>query len=219
MGALIVILAILQGIGFGAFLWYKDRNSGGQIGAVVQKLTEDRDEKLRLKEAVLELQDQRMNFRDLHATVLQLKKIKETLKVEKGRVTITQAELETVEGRLRELEEIERELGASNLETEEELKILQKKERELKAKNDSLKEQIRASNEQLEQLESEIELSGQLQIEVDKAKQELLMCQTQIDTLLAQIEIGNEQYVVLKQRYDALDIEYAQLYEKFCEGS
>lgn len=219
MESLIVILAVLQGLGFGAFLWFKDRGSGGQLGAIVEKLASDRDEKLQLKEKVIELQGNRIEFRDLHAAVLQIKKIRESLKVEKGRVTITQAELETVEGRLRELEEIERELGASNIETEEELKILQKKEKDLKAKNEALKEQIAASHAQLEELESEIEVTGQLQIEVDKAKQELLMCQTQIDTLLAQIEIGNEQYVILKKRYDALDIEYAQLYEKFCGGS
>jgi hypothetical protein len=33
-----------------------------------------------------------------------------------------------------------------------------------------------------------------------------------------QIEAGNEQYFILKQVYDALDIEYAQLYEKFADA-
>jgi len=47
---------------------------------------------------------------------------------------------------------------------------------------------------------------------------QLTMAEEKIDTLILQIEIGNEQYFTLKRRYDALDIEYAQLYEKFSES-
>ena len=61
--------------------------------------------------------------------------IQEALRAERGRTTISQAELKTVEGRLRELEEIERELEASGLETKEELNILEKKHKELTQKN------------------------------------------------------------------------------------
>jgi hypothetical protein len=34
---------------------------------------------------------------------------------------------------------------------------------------------------------------------------------------MGEIQKGNDQYFILKKRYDALDIEYAQLYEKFAE--
>jgi len=39
-----------------------------------------------------------------------------------------------------------------------------------------------------------------------------------LSALLLQVEQGNEQYFQMKKRYDALDIEYAQLYEKFSES-
>jgi hypothetical protein len=48
-------------------------------------------------------------------------------------------------------------------------------------------------------------------------KAEIEKAEEQIETLLTQITAGNEQYFILKKRYDALDIEYAQLYEKFAE--
>jgi chromosome segregation ATPase len=145
----------------------------------------------------------------------ELGQAREQLKAERGRNTITQAELETVESRLRELEEIERELEASGVETKEELKILKKKEKDLGKKNDDLKAQIQASSEQLQQIFKELELSAQMQEHIMAMQSELISTQTQVDTLMFQIEACNEQYFIFKQRYDALDIEYAQLYEKF----
>ena len=40
----------------------------------------------------------------------------------------------------------------------------------------------------------------------------------QVETLLNEIQRGNEQYFIMKRRYDALDVEYAQLYQQFNEG-
>lgn len=148
----------------------------------------------------------------------ELKVGQEALKAERGRITITQAELETIETRLRELEEIERELEASGIETKEELNILDKKEKELSSRNDALKQQIAASVEQLEQLLGQIEVSAQVQDQIQNMKAELIQTEQKITDLLTEIEQGNEQYFILKQRYDALDIEYAQLYEKFSEA-
>lgn len=139
----------------------------------------------------------------------------ESLKADKGRNTITAAELETVENRLRELEEIERELEASGLEAKEELKILKKKERDLLNRNDSLKQQIQVSLDQMAQIFKEIQMTAEMQEQVVNMKTELVTTQSKIDLLLLQIESANEQYFAYKQRYDALDIEYAQLYEKF----
>ena len=147
-----------------------------------------------------------------------LRSAQEALKAERGRITITQAELETIEARLRELEEIERELEASGIETKEERNILAKKEKELATKNEQLKQQIQASTQQLDQLLGQIELSTQVMEQIQNMKTELLTTEQKIMDLLLQIEQGNEQYFILKQRYDALDIEYAQLYEKFSEA-
>jgi chromosome segregation ATPase len=56
-----------------------------------------------------------------------------------------------------------------------------------------------------------------MQEQITRAKSELLKTEQQIQTLLEEIQAGNEQYFILKKRFDALDIEYAQLYEKFAE--
>ena len=169
-----------------------------------------------------EIQDR---FKELYGTMIDIGSIRtkgdeylsfqESLKAERGRITITQAELETVEGRLRELEEIERELEASGIETKEEINILEKKQTDLRGRNETLQGKISESTQKLEQVMTEIELTAQQQEQIDAMKGQLISTQEKIDTLITQCEEGNAQYFILKKRYDALDIEYAQLYEKF----
>ena len=139
------------------------------------------------------------------------------MKAERGRVIILQAELEGIEVRLRELDEINRELEAGALETREELKILQKREGELKTKNEELRVQIADSTVKMEALMSEIEMSVQMQEQVKVMQADLLRCEEQVETLMNEIQKGNEQYFVSKRRYDALDVEYAQLYQQYIE--
>ncbi len=144
--------------------------------------------------------------------------LQESIKAERGRITITQAELETVETRLRELEEIERELEASGVETKEELSILKKKEQDMKTKNENLKSQIAAAVGRINSAMSDLKLSAEMEEQVNAMKTQLVMTEEKVDTLLLQVEQSNDQYFILKKRYDALDIEYAQLFEKFSEA-
>jgi hypothetical protein len=46
---------------------------------------------------------------------------------------------------------------------------------------------------------------------------DLLKSEQQVETLMNEIQKGNEQYYISKRRYDALDVEYAQLYQQFME--
>ena len=155
---------------------------------------------------------------EIQKLVLAARIASDTLKADRGRVTITQAELETVETRLRELEEIERELEASGTETAEELKILTKKEQELSAKNAALKEQIENSVKQMDALLNALQDNAAAQEQVLNMKTQLILTEQKTEEMVVQIELGNDQYFDLKRRYDALDIEYAQLYEKFSEA-
>ena len=61
------------------------------------------------------------------------------------------------------------------------------------------------------------EMNAKAKEQVDNMKRELVETQEKVDIVLMKIEQGNDQYYILKKRYDALDIEYAQLYEKFSE--
>jgi chromosome segregation ATPase len=219
MAAIVIIFAALIGAGVSGFFMYRFKaassSQGGKIEATLK-------EELELKSDIL------IKFRDYYASmadinsarakIQEIKGLQEGLKAERGRITITQAELETVENRLRELEEIERELEASGLETKEEITILEKKQNELVAKNDSLKAKIQESMQQWDQLLKEIESNSRLAEGVQAAKTQLVITEDKVAVLMLQIEQGNEQYFILKRRYDALDIEYAQLYEKFSEA-
>ena len=69
----------------------------------------------------------------------------------------------------------------------------------------------------MEALIAEIEMTAQMQEQVAVMKSEMLRAEEKIQTTLNQIQQSNEQYFNLKRRYDALDVEYAQLYQQFTE--
>jgi chromosome segregation ATPase len=215
MAFLLIIIAIVEAAAcLGVIYFFLSKNTAGikqELAKVEQEVTHRESLHTQLKDLMAQMIDVGL----LREQGKELISAKEALKAERGRNTITQAELETVESRLRELEEIERELEASGIETKEELKILKKKEKELSSKNEQLKQQIETSLKQMEELFAEIELTAQVQEQITAMKTELVTTQSKIDLLLLQIEQSNEQYFLNKQRYDALDIEYAQLYEKF----
>lgn len=200
----------------GGTFFLLSRVKGGS-GQLIASLSGENEERRSLLDQIRASVENLVPLQEVRRLVGEIIVVQEALRAERGRTTISQAELETVEGRLRELEEIERELEASGIETQEELKILQKKERELKGKNEALQTQIKDSLSKLEALLGEVEFSSQVQEQIASMRAELLRTEQQIETLVVQMEEGNEQYFSMKKRYDALDIEYAQLYERFTE--
>jgi chromosome segregation ATPase len=217
MTVLVLVVGLLQalGIGFYLFKMSKKLNAGSQVA--FELLSDEVKQKRSISETLMQLESQMVDPVELKTAARSFLIARESLKAERGRVTITQAELETIEVRLRELDEISRELEASMTETKEELKILQRKEGELSNKNAQLKAQIADSVSKMDSIMSDIEMSAQMQEHITRMKAEIVKAEEQIETLLTQITAGNEQYFILKKRYDALDIEYAQLYEKFAE--
>ncbi|RIL08819.1 MAG: hypothetical protein DCC75_07980 [Proteobacteria bacterium] len=215
---IIIVVALLEAALFVGLMYSNVAKRRSDVKNAVVDLENQLKEKQALIVKVEGFYTEMVPIDDLRQKASELKGASESLKTERGRTTITQAELETVEGRLRELEEIERELEASGLETKEEINILKKKEKELAGKNDTLKEQLKVSIEQAEMILSQIKLSAEKSEQVQNMKAELLQTQEKIDSMMQQIALGNEQYFTLKRRYDALDIEYAQLFEKFSEA-
>jgi chromosome segregation ATPase len=217
MSMLVLLVGILEAIGIGFYLFKtsKKLNAGSQ--AVFEMLSDEVGQKRGIRDSLVQFEGEMVEPTELKTAAKSYLIARESLKAERGRVTITQAELETIEVRLRELDEISRELGASMTETKEELKILQRKEGELSTKNEQLKAQIADSVSKMDAIMSDIEISAQMQEHITRMKGEIVKAEEQIETLFGQITAGNEQYFILKMRYDALDIEYAQLYEKFSE--
>ncbi len=218
MGTVLIILGIVLSGTFAGLMVVAMSRRVSAVRAGLTTLEDGLKEREGLLTEVQSLYGQMVDIAVIREKVKELRALEEALKAERGRITITQAELETVETRLRELEEIERELEASGIETKEELNILQKKHAEMQQKNQALKGRISKVSDQLASAMSGVEMSAQMQGQVETMKTQLIGAQEKIDTLLLEVEEANDQYFILKRRYDALDIEYAQLYEKFSES-
>ena len=161
------------------------------------------------------LLEQLAPFDDLKSKVKELLNTKGALKLEKGRVSLALAEQESIDRRLRELEEIERELDASNIEVKKELDILDGKQREIRSKNESLNLKIQENLQEIEKMTKEDQMGEDIKDSILDVKARLVATQEETQKLTKAHEIEKNQYAILKRRFDALDIEYAQLYEKY----
>lgn len=214
---IVIAASILPSMVIAYLLFARAIAAGAEYKALHSALKDELEQKRELWAKIETLQEEMADPEEFNAVTREQELVRDALKAERGRVIITQAELESVEVRLRELDEVTRELEASTLETKEELKILQKKEGELKSKNEELRVQIADSTSKMEVLMSEIEMSVQLEEQVKNMRADLLKSEEQVETLMNEIQKGNEQYFIAKRRYDALDVEYAQLYQQYME--
>ncbi len=219
IGALLIVLValIVFAISYGLLRFFISQARGDST-EIKKQLDRELKEREEVIESLVHLYGEMVDLDKCREALQKVSSAEESLKAERGRVTITMAELETVETRLRELEEIERELEASGLETKEELNILERKYKDLTGKNSSLKQSIADNSSMWDGTLSEVQANTELHTELLNAKSQLAATEERIQSLMVQIEQGNEQYFNLKRRYDALDIEYAQLYEKFSEA-
>ncbi len=212
-----IVIAIVQSALVGIFLFRRTMLAGKEARSANQAIKDELALKQELWTRIESVSAEMADPVEYEKISADASKAREALKAERGRVIIIQAELESVEVRLRELDEVNRELEASALETKEELKIFQKRESELKTKNEELRVQIADSTTKMEALMSEIEMSVQMQEQVKIMRADLLKSEEQVETLMNEIQKGNEQYFIFKRRYDALDVEYAQLYQQHIE--
>lgn len=214
----VLIFGLVQALLVGGFVFLRARAASAGRERMYLTMLDEVEQKRELWGEVRQLSQRLANPKELATIAKDFTVARESLKAERGRVTIAEAELDMIEVRLRELEEIQRELEASRTETKEELRILERKEGELRLRNDQLRTQISEANGKIEMIMREIELSAQMQEEVVKLQAELLRSEEQVENLLNEIQRGNEQYFIFKRRYDALDVEYAQLYQQFNES-
>jgi len=136
------------------------------------------------------------------------------LSAEKGKQAIAEAEIDALDIRLRELEELRRELEVSNMDAIKEVEMLKAQERDMSNKNLGIQDQLKNSFDQLEILISMLSSNAKAVEQLNKSKTELVEVEKSITFYEIEITRINKQYVTLKRAYDALDIEYAQLYEK-----
>jgi chromosome segregation ATPase len=214
---LVLIVALVQSLILAAFLFYRAYHANDALVKTFENLRDELDQKRSLCARLDALRSNLSDEDQFRRVAAEFLNVRETLKAEHGRATIVTAELNALERRLRELEEVGRELEASQTETKEELKILLRKEDDLRSKNESLRTRIADSLAKMDNLIAEIELTAKMQDQVSQMKSELLRSEERIQTILNQIQETNQQYFNLKRRYDALDVEYAQLYQQLTE--
>lgn len=212
----VLILLVAVGGSFAVAALLKKRFSAGdeQVKkniAIIKNELKAKEECLReLAQLALGLATQKY-FEELGE---QIKNAEEELRAERGRLTITDAELEAVDIRLRELEELKRELEMSNIDAIRELDLLRAQERDMASQNDALRGQLQSSSEQLDMLLDMLASSAEAVAHLQAAKSQLIQAEQKSQYYEEQITLLNQKYVSLKRAYDALDIEYAQLYEK-----
>ncbi len=212
MIVIIVTIVELGLVGFG--LWYIFNQKIGAAYTSLTSLKEQILQRRKIKTDIEERAEKMISIEVLAFAVTQYRKIESEFESERTKVAIAQAEVDLSEKRLRELAEMEREIQNSRIDLEQELEALKTKESQLRDKNDKLKNEITDSMQHAEELIWEIELSSQIVEQVKFVKSHLLSTEEKIERLLIQIEEANKQFGNMKIRYDALDIEYAQLYEK-----
>lgn len=207
--------------------------AGGVIG-MLNKQAGAHD--LRMRESLQTIEDEYSKKREIIGELAQLSlgmilkaqfdrltgelaSVEEKLRSERGRLTITEAELEAVERRLRDLEELRRELEVSSLEASRELELLRTQQRDIQAENERLKGNLNNSIEKIDVLLLELSQEQKVVDAVTAVKNELAQIEKQCDTYASQTHTINTKYMDLKKAYDALDIEYAQLYERHQSNS
>ena len=144
----------------------------------------------------------------------EIQEVAELIQVEKGKLAITKAEQEAVDLRLRELEELNRELEVSAMSVVKELEMLRSQEKNIASKTASLKAELEQSADQLDMLLDVMSHSAAAVEQLNATKREIVNVEQQTSMMEQEIAEINEKYIGLKKAYDALDIEYAQLYER-----
>jgi hypothetical protein len=133
---------------------------------------------------------------------------------ESARFAILQAEIEAVEIRLRELEEIERELQAGTTDAVAELRGIEKQLGEIDAKGEVVKASLAQIQALMGGLQAELAQQPDIQSSADSVLKTAGETNVVAANLLVFLRDAAAGYHKLKLRYDALDIEYAQLFEK-----
>ena len=218
MTVLILILIIVIFIVATAFVsFFLFRKVNGQKVIIIENLRtlqDELEEKKKILESLAKLSVGLISPEDCESAKVALAKVKEGLDSEKGKATILQAESEAVDVRLRELEEIERELDSSGVEAAREMEMLRAQDRDIEFRNTSLFGMFETSLIIFDKAGSASRGDPEVAEIIAKVKSDIELSERRLRQFQEELPNLNEKYMSLKRAYDALDIEYAQLYEK-----
>ncbi|MCC6932520.1 MAG: hypothetical protein IT292_04610 [Deltaproteobacteria bacterium] len=211
--ALITMFALAVG-GWGMVIYRKSLALAKVLRENIVILRKEKEQKEIVAKEMVNSLSGYVNKEDYNKTVRHYEQVKETLEEEQDKSKLSSAELDHARQRASELEEISRELEASALEASKELEILKKQELDLGKQTEKIKVELDDSLEELDRLLEQLSHSQAAVQTLNKTKTELIESQEKVIWYQERITEVNQQYAQLKKAYDALDIEYAQLYEK-----
>lgn len=215
---LFIILNILIYSLVGSFIFIKIRNERRKIIEAQENNLSIAMEELEKKEAqltqLLEVSLGLIRNEDILALDAMLDDLQASINAEKGRFAITETEVDNIEIRLRELGELKRELEVSNMDAVREVDMLKSQERDLASQNETLLDKLTEATDQVDILFDMFSSQPVVQENLNLIKENVSDIKEKLSFYETEISEINQQYIVLKKAYDALDIEYAQLYEK-----
>jgi chromosome segregation ATPase len=213
---IIIVILIYLLTALGVYLKIRgDRKKviSGQEDNLTTALDELEKKQSYLKE-LLEISLSLVRPEDLEELDKMLSDIQANIEAMKGKATITQTEVDAIEIRLRELGELKRELDVSNMDAIREIEMLKSQERDLQTQNEILLENLVSADNQIDILFNMFPDNEEIKNTFTQTKNSIQEIQSKLGFYQNEIATINLEYVALKKAYDALDIEYAQLYEK-----
>lgn len=187
------------------FLPDKNDKNSQEIKQVYSRIDEIEEELTDLEREISGF----LNKNDASGIISVIQENLNAIKIEKSKLNIASIEVVSLENRLRDFLDIEQELENSALETRDVLKSFQNSWSTIKSNIQMLSEKNSILEESIQVL-----FSGE---EADKVRQ--LFKSVLNDASLLEPIMDNSLEVIkqLKNRFDALDIEFAELYERFGE--
>lgn len=212
--AMIALTYILGSLGFVFLLRRRATFARAQSGRAINEYKA----KLRIKEELLSEFGEMLlavaTPAELDRLNQELAQGEEQLITVQGRISIAEAEYNAVAKRLNELCSIESELENSSQVAKQELEMLRSQERTVSERNTQIKAELEAAVQRIDELSAILSGSQETVEKLNSAKSELGQAEQQLEALSASLAQVNERYMALKKSYDALDVDYAQLYEK-----
>lgn len=190
-------------IAFGYYFYKRDSNESENQTSVIETYRALAEELEMLESEIRSL----IPAEDAVEIVSLLDEYDNIRKLERSKLNIANLEVTSLENRLREFTDIEQELESSSIETREIAKGFRATFEEVKQKVDSLRQTLPIFEESVNKLglESAPEVSG-INESLNKYDEFFDSAEKSIDVICN-----------LKSRFDALDIEFAELFEKFGE--
>ncbi len=140
----------------------------------------------------------------------QVTELKEQLAAKKLKIQTVENEINKTETNLKDVAEVNQELEMSQIDSQKEIDLLKAQETDISNQNAWYKQElqnvVKNVSESLAKIEGSKSLIDNLSTQTAKADQKARYFQSEIELL-------NKKYLEIKNQYDALDIEYAQLYE------